>query len=113
MLPMMPQRNPGPQDSAVVDVGGAQHILGNEVIDLARHGACRRLATWPGISLLRRIALLADRRIELRLRAGSSLLRSLSADDLDQRDQVRRIERMADDAALRMRCCSPTGFRSS
>ena len=36
MLPMMPQRRPGPPGQRVVDVGGAQHILGNEVIDLAR-----------------------------------------------------------------------------
>jgi hypothetical protein len=100
---MMPQRRPDPR-TGVVDVGSAQHILGNEVVDLARQCALQAVGDMARHFLVEPYRLLSDRLVE-RDRALDRLLRGPGpADDLDQRDQVRRIEGVTDDATLRMQC---------
>ena len=83
-------------------VGGADDAIRNEVINLARQRGLQAVGNVPRHFLVEAHGPLPDRCIKF----GCALdrrFRSLGpADNLDQRDQMRRIERMGDDAALRM-----------
>ena len=102
MLPITPQRRPGPQHRGGVDVGGADDAIGNEEINLARQRGLQAVGNVPRHFLVEAHSPLSDRRVKFRC-ASDRLFGSLgAADDLYERNQVRRIERMGDDAALRM-----------
>ena len=85
-----------------VDVGCAHHTLGDEVVNLARQCGLQAVSDVAGHLLVDAHRLLSDRRVKFR-RTPDRRFRGLRpADDLRQRDQVGRIERMSDDAALGM-----------
>ena len=72
------------------------------VVSDSRSGNCGTTRSAASISVIL-ISLSGSMRSRPKATALDRLLRCLSpADDLDQRDEVGRIERMADDAALRM-----------
>ena len=98
----MPQRSPGPQRERSVDVGDADDALAYQVIHLAGQRSLQPVGDMPGHFLVQADGPLAQSRIEFRSAPDRLLGGLCSADDLDQRDQVRRIERMRDDAALRV-----------
>src|SRR5215469_1124089 len=86
-----------------VDVSGADDTLGNQVINLTSQGSLQAVSDVAWHFLVEAHRPLPDRRVKFRC-APDRLFGSLgSADNLDQRDQVRRIERMGDDATLGMR----------
>ena len=91
-----------PPGQSRVDVGGAHDALGNEVIDLARQRGLQAVGDMPRHFLVEAHRPLPDRRVKFRCAPDRRFRGLCPADDLDQRDQVRRIERMADDAALGM-----------
>ncbi|MCY1361119.1 hypothetical protein D9M69_477760 [compost metagenome] len=85
-----------------VDVGHARHAFVDEVKRLAPQGSLQPVRDVAFHLALHVDRPLADGRIE-RHRAGDDLGRGLrTADHFDQRDQVRRIERMPQHHALRM-----------
>ena len=92
-------RSPGQR---LVDIGDADDVLGDEIIDLACQRRLQAIGHMPGHFLAYADGLLAEPRVEF----GGALDRRFrglrAANDLDQRHQVRRIERMADDATLRV-----------
>ena len=91
-----------PPGQGGVDVGGADDAFGNEVIDLARQRGLQAVGDMPRHFLVDAHRPLPDRRIKF-AGAPDRLFGSLgTADDFGQRDQVRRIERMSDDASLGM-----------
>jgi hypothetical protein len=101
---MMPPAQLRPPGQCVVDVGGAQDIWGDEIVDLTRQYDLQSVGDVARHFLVETYRFLPDQVIELD-RAQNRLCRGLCpTDDLDQRDQVRRIEGMSDDAAFRMRC---------
>src|SRR4051812_42558997 len=85
-----------------VHVCSADDALGDEVIDLPCQGRLQTVGHMAGHFLAQANGLLSEPRVEIRC-ALNGRLRSLgAANDLYQRDQVRWIERMANNAALGM-----------
>jgi hypothetical protein len=86
-----------------VDVRSADDAFGNEVINLPRERRLQTIGDVPGHLLSQPDGLLTQPGVELcgALNRGFRGLRA--ADNLDERNQVRRVERMADDAALGVR----------
>src|ERR1700733_8656409 len=81
----------------LVDVRDADDVLGDEVVDLAGQSRLQAIGDMAGDLFAQAYGLLSEPRVEFR-RASNDGLRSLrAAHDLDQRNQVRRIEGMADD----------------
>ncbi len=87
-----------------VDVGGAHHALGHEVIDFAAQRRLQAVGDVPRHFLVEAHRPLPDRRVKFRCAPDRGFGGLCPADDLRQRDQVGRIERMGDDAALGMGC---------
>jgi len=85
-----------------VDVGGAHNALGNEVVNLARQRGLQTIGDVTRQFLVDAHRALPDRRIKFGCTPNRFFRSFGSADDLDQWDQVRRIERMADHAPLGM-----------
>ena len=67
-----------------------------------KSAACRRLATKPGTSFRTTCGRLAPSAVDADGAFGDSGICPCTGDDFDERDEVRRIERMADDEALRL-----------
>ena len=63
MFPMMPAKTWTPRQG-VVDVGSAQHVLGNEVVDLPRQRALQELGDMARHFLVEPYGFLADRLVE-------------------------------------------------
>jgi len=78
-----------------VDVGGAHHTLGDKVINLAAQRRLQTVGDMPRHFLVEAHRPLPDRRIKFRSAPDRRFRGLCPADDLDQRDQVRRIERWA------------------
>ena len=109
---MMPQRRPGPQHSALSTSVDADDVVGDKVIDLARQRRLQAIGDMAGDFLAQTDGLLAQARVEFRGAPNGRFRGLRAADDLDERNQVRRIERMADDAALGVQGGNPIEFRS-
>jgi len=85
-----------------VNIASAHDALGNEVIDLARQRGLQPVGDMARHFLIEAHRPLSDRRVKFRC-APDCLFGGLgSADDFDQRDQVRRIEWMGNDTTLGM-----------
>jgi len=97
---MMPQRSPGPQH---IDVGHTNNPFVNQVIDFSRKGCLQAIGNMPGHLLVEANDPLSQTRIEGRCALDGVFRGLCAADDFDERYQVRRIERMRYDAALRVR----------
>ena len=82
------------------DVRSADDPLGNEVVNLPRERRLQAIGHVPRHFLAQPDGLLPQPRVEFRGAVNGRFRGLRAADDLHQRDQVRRIERMADDAAL-------------
>ena len=85
-----------------VDISGAHYALCYEVIDLTRQCGLQAVSNVTGHLLVDAHRPLPDRRVEFRCALDCLFRRFYPANDLDQRDQMRRIERVADHAALGM-----------
>ena len=99
-LPHDAPAQPRTPAQSLVDIGDADDVVGDEVIDFPRQRRLQAIGDMAGDFLAQTDGLLSEPGVEFR-RALDRRLRSLgAADDLDQRNQMRRIEGMADDAAL-------------
>src|SRR5271163_3281032 len=92
---------PGTPTECRVDVGDADDALAHQMIDLPGQGRLQPVGNMSRHLLVKADSSLAQARVE----SGGTLDRFLgrlrSPDNLDKRDQVRRVERVRDDAALR------------
>ena len=94
---------PGAVAHRVVRVLDAQHVLLNQVHDLAVERGLEAVGDVTGQLLPEVHGLLADRRIELHRPLDGARGRLHAADHFHQRNDVRRIERMSHQAALGVR----------
>src|SRR4051812_3775652 len=85
-----------------VDVRSADDAFGDEVIDLPRQRRLQTIGHMAGHFLAQPDGLLPQACVELGGARNRRFRGLRAANDLDQRDQVRRIEGMADDTALGM-----------
>ena len=108
----MPQRRPGPQEQGGVGVGGADDAFGNEIVNLPAKGRLQTIGDMSGQFLVQSDRPFPHGRVEFRDALDRLFGGLRAADDLDQRHQVGRVERMPDDAALGVRRRSPIGSRS-
>ena len=85
----------GSPGQRLVDVGDADDAFGDKIIDFPRQRGLQPVGDMPGHFLVKPDGLLAQSRVEFDGALDRRFGRLRAADDLDQRDQVRRIERMA------------------
>src|SRR3954451_2174751 len=93
-------RSPGERG---VDVSDADDALSHQMIRLASQSSLQAVGDMPWHFLVQADSPLAQSRIKFRGTTDGLLGRLGSADDLDKRDQMRRIERMRDDTTLRVK----------
>src|ERR1700728_1735283 len=85
-----------------VDVGGAHHAFRDKVVHLAGQRRLQTVGDMPWHFLVEAHRPLPNRGVKFRGALDCGFRGLCPTDDLNQRDQVRRIERMGDDAALGM-----------
>ncbi len=93
---------PRPVGDRNVGISHAQHALLNEIENFLVERRLQSIRRVPRNAFVKPYRLLAHRRVERHRALDRRFRRFGAANDLDQRNDVRRIERMPDDAALWM-----------
>src|SRR4029077_20847940 len=100
----------GPPAERGIDVGDTDDAFTHQMVDLPGQGGLQPVGNMAGHLLVQADSSLPEACIELDGTLDRLLGRLRSADNLDKRDQVRRVEGMGDNAAFRVKRASGLDF---